>query len=247
MKAIIKYIIIGVLSLIIPDLYSQNNSYFTYLNKVKIDTSFNIVFGYDKSNTRLINKPCYELDKNDPFYCNTEEIPVFGILVAKFKNENFEDSLYIIYDQGLSADPSFVISTDRAINDKLEVFECLELYLTSTGKIYTAGHTNNMFNNRRKFQIKQNSIVEIKQPYLYVGIKGKTISPVILYGDRNGNSIIANLPENYEIEVLLAENIIDDLNLENIYLVRTSFGLVGWLRYKGYGKGIIKGLYFAGD
>ena len=249
MKTSTKSITLSLLVLLSTtySLRAQNSSYFKYLTKVTIDTSFNIVFGYNKSNTRLINKPCYELDKNHPYYCDTVESPFWGILVAKFKNKYFKDSLFITYNQGLSADPSFTISTNGAYSNRLDVFECLELYLNSTGTIYTNGHTNNMFNTRRKYNIQKDTIIEVKQPYLYVGIKGKTLSPITLYSDRKGSSIIANLPINYEIEILLAEDIMTDTDKYDLYLVRTSFGLVGWLRDSGYGNSIIEDLFFAGD
>ncbi len=225
----------------------QTKLYFSNLTRVSIDSTYNVFFAYDKKYTRLINKPCFLLDKNDPFYCDKDSVYVDWIIVAKFKNENTKDSSTIVYSQGMSADPAFTItgSNDKRIKD----ISCLEFYINGSGTIYTSGHTNNMYDRRRKFQMQNDTIIEIIQPFNYIGLKGKTLKAITLYKDKIGNEIVAQLPKDYEIEILLADGATPDFDLDTNFLVKTDFGLVGWLRLKGddtYG-GILKDLYYAGD
>jgi hypothetical protein len=194
---------------------------------------------------RLINKKCFDLNPKDPYFASKEDISMeSAVVVAKFKNENFKDSLVVLYSAGASDDPSFSIM--KSANQKVEEFYCTELYLNTNGVLYTAGHTNNMFNHRHKFLFQKDKIVEVSQPYYYVGLKGKTTKAITLYQEKTGNETVAQLPIAYEIEVLLAEKKND---LERLFLVRTDFGLVGWLRLseKDLYDRVIEGLYFAGD
>ncbi len=106
-----------------------------------------------------------------------------------------------------------------------------------------------MYNRKRKFQIQNETINEIKQPYNYVGLKGKTLKDIVLYSEKDGNEVAAKLQAGYEIEILLAESSTKDYEIDHLFLVKTDFGLVGWLRLADedtYGA-ILKELYFAGD
>lgn len=215
------------------------------MTKVLIDTSFHAVFGYEKD-VQVLNRSCLTLDPKDPFYCDGEA-PVAGFVVAKYKAPGIKDSLTILFDGGMSDDPEFSIygKGQKLIGH----VSCVEMYINASGLVYTAGHANNMFNRRRKFQIQKDTLIEIKQPYYYVGIKGQVEKDITLYKDKKGPDIVAQLPKGYEIEVLLAEATTKDYEADYLFLVRTDFGLAGWLRLTNedmYG-GILKELFFRGD
>jgi hypothetical protein len=227
--------------------FGQNEKFFPNLNYVSIDTTYNVDFGFNPKTTRLINEPCYLLDKGSPFFCEKDSIFVDWVLVGKFKNENIKDSLNILYSQGMSADPGFEISKENG--ERVTGFSCLDFYINESGTIYTSGHTNSMYDKRRKFQIQEDTIIEIQQPFRYVGIKGQTLKPITLYEEKTGESVVAHLQKNYEIEILLTESSAKDFEIEYNYLVKTEFGLIGWLRltYEDtYGK-VLEELFYAGD
>lgn len=223
----------------------QDKTLFPYLTKVSIDKDFKVIFGYDKKTSRLINKPCYLLSKKDPLYCYKDSVLAEWILVAKYKADNVKDSLNIIYSQGMSADPEFIIASksDRIIGR----FSCIEFYINSLGAIYTSGHVNNMFDKRKKFQVQADTVLEVGQPYSFVGLKGKALRDATLYKDKTGDAIVAQVPKGYEIEILLTEFSTKDYDTNLIFLVKTEFGLVGWLRLEGFSDRVIQGLYYAGD
>jgi hypothetical protein len=223
----------------------QNKSLFPYMTKVSVDKAYNVIFGYEKKSTRLINKPCYLLSKRDPLHCDKDSVITEWVLVAKFKMDIIKDSVNIIYSPGMSDDPGFVISTktDKIIGR----FSCKEFYVNNLGTIYTAGHVNNMYDRRRKYQIQADTVTEVNQPYNFVGLKGKTLKDVTLYKDKTGDKIVAQIPKGYEIEILLAESSTKDFEVEYNFLAKTEFGLVGWLRLDGFSDRVIEGLYYAGD
>ena len=225
--------------------WGQDKAFFPALTKTSIDTTYDVIFGYDKKATRLINKPCYLLNKKDPLHCDKDEVLAEWKLVAKFKSTNFKDSLSIVYSEGMSSDPGFEISTKSS--KIIGRFSCTGFYINSSGTIYTSGHVNNMYDRRRKFQIQTDTVLEVKQPFNYVGLKGKALRDFVLYKEKNGDEILAQIPKGYDVEVLLAESGTKDFEIDYNFLVRTDFGLVGWLRLEGFADRVIEGLYYAGD
>ncbi|MFL5765564.1 MAG: hypothetical protein ACJ77K_16585 [Bacteroidia bacterium] len=155
------------------------------------------------------------------------------------------DSVVILFDGGMSDDPAFkIVSKSGKI---IANISCRELFLNSSGTMYTSGHVNNMYNRKKKFQIKNDTVLEITQPFSYVGMKGKTLKDIVLYKDKTGDDIVARLPKGYEIEILLCESGAKDYDMDRIFLVKTDFGLLGWLRDEEINGGVLKELYYAGD
>jgi len=185
----------------------------------------NVFVFYDSEHTQVIN------EKEN----KSEGEPV--ILMLKTKLDNKEKDIYTVtFSPGMSDDPLFTIKKgDKEINS----FTALELILPGNGSVYTTGHTNNMFDERRKFQLKDGKIKESKQSYLYVGLHTKTVESFQIYSDLNYSKPIATLPKDTEIEVLV--------NQGRNYLIRTPFGITGWWKYNGDHKTPIKGLSYAGD
>ncbi|MBK9673469.1 MAG: hypothetical protein IPO70_14845 [Bacteroidetes bacterium] len=225
---------------------SQIDISFPNLKKISVDTSFvKVIFGYDSKTTRLIRKKCFELPKTDQWHCDNEDAGEIIEIVGKYANDKISDSIQIVYDPGLSVDPEFIITkTNGKIMGRVAA---LEFYINNNGVIYSAGHINNMFNKRRKFQLYIDTLIEIQQPFYYVGLKTKTASPLTLYHSKSGNEIIAQLPKDYEIEVLLCDT--EKNKSQKFYLVKTDFGLVGWLRLTDDStfETPAKGLFYKGD
>lgn len=201
-------------------------------------------FGYDKNTFTLEHKIIPESDIIFKILNINEGEEL--VYIGKYKN------LKVYYNEGSSLDPHFFIlnSSNKLIWGSIADAMCI----SSTGIIYIAGNTNKMFDERRKFIIKNETIQEIKQPYLYVGVKGELKKPVKLYSKKdNKGSLITTLQVGHDIEVLVAEELTteDDNTMQMNYLVRTSFGLVGWLRLTSddtyYLNPVVQGLGVLGD
>jgi hypothetical protein len=227
---------------------AQKSQYFPNLKRVSVDADLGVFFNYDTKTTRLINKPCFELDKTDQRHCTKDSVYLEWIVVAKYKSKELMDSVYVIYTAGWSSDPCFGIYSKN--DDCLLRLTCLDFYINNQGTIYTAGHTNNMYNRKRKYQLQADTAIEVKQPYNYVGLKGKTSREVTLYSDTLKTEIVAKLPVNYEIEILLTSSATRDFDADRKFLVKTEFGLVGWFIEVEGGEvhpPLIGGLFYNGD
>lgn len=229
----------------------QTKSLFPEMTEILIDTLSSTIktkFYYDKKTTKLINKPCYSKFVNRPLPCDDIQNSNRLIIVGKFKNELIKDSLTIVYSTGFgNSDPKFGICTE---NEELILgFRALNFCINSNGIIYTTGHINNTFNKRQKFQIiNDTTVLEVKQPYNYVGLKGKLRRDITLFKERTGDEIVEVVLTGNEVEILLTESSEKETRADK-FLVKTSIGLIGWLILKDeedfYGN-ILKDLYFAG-
>ena len=227
--------------------FGQTNNYFPQLTKIKIDGGMNpVVFGYDKSTVKLSRKKCTQLPKNDPWFCPDPDAPNSEKL-AVFKNPYYKDSLYVLFSHGPSEDPNFTIATKTG--KIIGNVNGLGLYLTNNSTFYVNGHTNNLFDKRRKFQITKDTIAEVVQPFYYVGLQSITLKEITIYRDKTNKEAVATLPKGYKVEVLLAEFGRPDFEAEDYFLVRSEFGLVGWFKLNKDEPwdSVIKGLFFAGD
>ena len=209
------------------------------------------IFGYDPATFTYIGKELQKLPKTDACYDaeNGDEYTLIG----RFKTASMKEWVNILFTPGPSADPLFCISDAK--NTILWEQVADEMCINGNDVIYIAGNTDKLFNERRKFQLSGNKVVEAKQPFCYVGLKGKLLKPVTLYSQKKGGTVVANLPVGYEIEVLLAEEDFpkgeygDGLPMN--YLARSAFGLVGWLRLTeddAYNSNpVLRGLGYMGD
>jgi hypothetical protein len=214
------------------------------LKKLEIDESWGAYLKYNKSTTEVFNIQLKDLDKSDPLYTDFEEAE-FDIKAIKTKIDNSStDEYFVVFSFGLSSDPAFWFYKSDNFEKVAFSVSGLRLYIPGNGSIYVSGHTNNNFDVRKKYQLKDSKLIEIQQPFYYVGLKTKTLKPIKIYDSKKLENVIANLPENYKIEVLLSEN-----DNSSLFLVRTEFGLTGWidLGYIGQKPDKIDNIFFNGD
>ncbi len=202
---------------------------FNYLKTIKVDEYAYV--HYNPEFTTIINKDISQYN-----------IKIIQVLKTKI-NESDSHNYTIDYSQGPSADPGFLFYRNQGDSLKQIGYykNGLELFIPSNGYVYISGHTDNMYDQRKKYKVHFDDLVEIKQPYYYVGIKSKLEDFLEIYSDLNYKTSIGKLPIGAPVTVLL--------NIDDDYLIKTSFGLVGWAKipptpFKGK---IIEEIYFAGD
>ncbi len=197
-------------------------------------------FGYDTKTfepaLKVCTKTMYCYDESGYETFDESEPTTF---IGTYHNKGVTAKIY--YSEGASTDPNYTIY----INGKTWNAFTENFAINANGVMYTEGNINHSFNERRKYRLTAQGVKEVEQPFLYVGVKDKLLKPVKLYSDKSYKTVVATLPKGYEVEVLLAE---DDAN----YLVRTQFGLVGWLYLSdednyAFGEPLIQGLGFLGD
>lgn len=219
---------------------NQADEAFSYLKKMQIEKVISIK--YDEKTSTIINKKCGDLPQNDPLYIS-EGPAVDDIQAIKTKLEPSGSDYIIVFSSGPSDDPTFIFFKDGQFNDAAFTISALEIVIPGNGSIYSSGHTNNMYNTRRKFKVENNNFTEVLQSDYYVGLKTKTLKPIVIYESEQLRNVVANLPENYSVEVLLNKRNTD------LYLIKTDYGLTGWIKLENqmYGNCAIDKLFYAGD
>ncbi len=186
---------------------------------------------YDAALAEVINKPL-AAEEGEP--------EVRRLLATRLSDES-GTRYFIDFDPGPSADPAFII-TDEKTGKQTGSIGADALVLPGNGFIYATGRSNNLHLERQKFTIRDGKLVEIKQPFSYVGLESKAKVPLKLLGKKDGGEVIANIPAGHGLQVVLRDG-------EHL-LVRTKFGLVGWWKMKTDvmpGNAEIEGIYYAGD
>lgn len=148
------------------------------------------------------------------------------------------------FDMGPSEDPTFQIFEEQKGKEPMEIgsINANRVYIPGSGFLYSSGTTNSYFDKRRKWELKDRKLFELKQPFYAVAVSTETKEPITLWSDPKKAGRVAELPKGYSVEIVLSDD------EEKRFLVRTGFGLVGWyLHEKGTIETPFKELKFNGD
>ena len=190
---------------------------------------------FDQTISTIINQPIEEEHFREiGLYIQTRLITT--------KIDAQKDTWYTIdFDAGGSLDPMFIIyqNEHQELKELGSIFG-LEITFSGDGFFYVTGHTNNTFHQRRKFTIRDDTLIEIQQPFYYVGLETFTKEELDMYADFALTTHVAHLPKNTPITVLL--------NTDDYYLIKTSRDILGWAKiHVEQQDTIIEGLYYFGD
>lgn len=181
----------------------------------------------------------------------------YATRLIRTKIDRTSNTYYTIdFSMGPSADPNFKFSLN--VGDKLlmskQVLTGTRLYVPGNGFLYVSGFTNNTFDQKRKFYIAGDTLVEVAQPYYYVGLTSTATRDLVLRTDPSDStdaSVVATVPKGSPVTILLKRA--DEKYPEFTYLLKTPFGLTGWLKVPAddleiwYKNTPVEGLYFKGD
>lgn len=161
-------------------------------------------------------------------------------------SEGGDEVFLVDCDSGGSGDPSCTVyREDKDGLKKVLNAPGIKFYFPGNGHIYVSGHTNSMFDHKVKYVLdrKSGQFDEAKQPFYYVGVEGVLKKDMNLYSTTDLKEVVAVAPKGSSVGVLLNNK--DD----RLYLIRTAFGLVGWVEIPPVGQEgeIIDGIFFAGD
>jgi uncharacterized membrane protein len=162
------------------------------------------------------------------------------LVSTRIDREN-ETRYFIDFDSGPSADPAFVI-TDEKSGVVLGSIGGESLIIPGNGFIYVSGRANRLHQEQDKYTIRDGKLVEIAQPFSYVGLKSKAKVPLKLLAKKDEGEVIANVPAGDAVEVVLRDG-------EHL-LIKTNFGLLGWWKANTNvmaDNAEIEGIYYAGD
>lgn len=202
---------------------------FPDLKKIEVDKSIFVHF-----------KPseCIVLNEIVP---NEAQIKEVNVLVTRLIPE-IKDSFLIRYYEGPSVDPCFLIYRYDKDTTKLlhYAIDGLSLFIPGDGFLYFSGHSNKMYDTRRKFKVLKDTLFEVIQPLYYVGINSKALADISIFSDTDMLNQVAIVPKGSSVFVVA--------NRSEYYLIKTHFGLLGWTFIpNGSQHTNLEGIYFAGD
>ncbi len=164
---------------------------------------------------------------------NKQEIDEYTITqLIKTKIDRDSDTYYTIYfHSGAGIDPMFVIKQNIEGSDvkELKRIKGIDITIPGNGFIYVSGNYNEMYNKRRKYKIFYGEIIEVEQPYYYVGIESVTTENLNIYSDTFQIEVVDSFPIGTQVTVLLNKQIADT----GYYLIKTQYGLTGWIKIIG--------------
>lgn len=208
---------------------------FPGLRKVEFYDYFPVKIFYAPQGTEVLNKP---LNADRPA---DDGSPLVTRVLKTRIDQGKSEEVFIDYDPGPNVDPEIAV-TRVGSAEPAGYVSGLNFYIPGTGAIYASGHTNNNFDTRRKYVLQGDRLVEVKQPFYWVGLESKAKKDLVLYSAKDQKEVVAQLPKGSAVTVVLNEG-------EDWYLLKTPFGLVGWLKIevRSQEADTIEGLYFAGD
>jgi len=195
----------------------------TWHNGQKYDLQRKVLF--DSTITEVINVPV----GND----------IIDLIITQIDREN-PDKFLVKHWPGPSDDPIWMFyrfeNADTVLAGKLGADVVI---IPGDGFVYTQGRTDREFNMHRKYRLVEEKLVEVKQPFYWVGIESQVARDVVLYSDTSMVDTVVQLYKGMEVTVLV--------NRGKFYLLKTSSGLTGWASIKNDDGRTIPEIYFLGD
>jgi len=218
---------------------------FSALSLLKSD---NAIVAHEVRTSKVINKKRSELGNSHPLFIDDALESDDIVLLQTRLSEKDPQTFYILYTEGPSADPSFYFVKSSAPSEIWADLPGTALALPGNGSVYVANRFNETFTRRTKYTYSASGLTQVSQPYFYVGLKTRTLTPLTLYAKPNEAQIVAQLPKGSEIEVLLTDGGHDKKNRTS-FLAATPFGLVGWvwITSSQYFSSEVEGISYWGD
>jgi hypothetical protein len=165
-------------------------------------------------------------------------------IVAKLRlSARSADTLFVEYTEGASADPGFIISLIEEDGPRRlgpPIFG-LDFDAPGDGFFYVRGHTNSLFDMRRRFTVEGGNLREVKQPFYYVGLETKTLDRIKIFSDQSCSEVMDSLPKGAPVTVVLSD--------KWTFLLRFDHDILGWWTPKRPWQSAeeIEGIYLKGD
>ena len=158
------------------------------------DSPFPGQVAYDAKLSEVVDKPL-------PL---EEGAPEIRRLIATQVDRQAETRYFIDFDPGPSADPGFVI-TEQKSGKVVGSIGAESLAIPGNGFIYATGRANRLHLERQKFAIRGGKLVEVEQPFSYVGMRSKAKVELKLLAKKDGGDLVANIPAGDDLEVVLRD------------------------------------------
>jgi S-adenosylmethionine hydrolase len=199
---------------------------------------------FDKENSTIINE---RLDLDYKYLEQGNHVVANNStkLIETILNRDSDKKHFITWGGINGPSVGFTIFESKSPHKILGQIYSRQIIVPGNGFIYSIEREPHNFYVKRKYQIKNDTITEIKQPFYGVNIDSYALKSLTLYEDKDLTKPIATIPKNGVVKILVAEETSEHLSL---YLVQSSFGLVGWIKLEAdqYRSKSVEGLYYYG-
>ena len=190
---------------------------------------------------RLARKP--KLPPEEPTYQKAyDDAGVYMVYVTDVKLKVDDADYHVLRcDSGGSDDPQCVIATTQDPNGPGVDIPGRLFVIPGDGCVYSAGHTDNMFDTRAVHCLAGGELKPVAQPFNYAGLQSKALKELTLYADKTGAAVVTKIAAGQFVEVVLQDG--------DWFLLRNRFGLTGWAKLATDTQKAteIEGFYYAGD
>jgi len=190
---------------------------------------------------RLTRKP--KLPPEEAAYQKAyDDAGVYMVYVTDVKLHPSDTDYHVLRcDSGGSDDPQCVLSTTQDPNGPGVAIPGRLFVIPGDGCVYSAGHTDNMFDTRAAHCLVGTELKPVAQPFHYAGLKSKALKTLTLYSTKTDTAAVATIEKGQFVEVVLQDG--------DWFLLRNRFGLTGWTKLATDTQAAteIEGFYYAGD
>lgn len=145
---------------------------------------------------------------------------------VKFQIDRAE--FVVSFDGGASEDPGFLVESSKMRESAVLGGETL--YISSSGRFYSVTRSNEDFEVRRKYVVRNGVLEEVRQPFYSVNMDCTASEDTRLFQmECDGGEEVARVPKGGTVRVLARSTKNGCQKEGGQYLVLTSFGLVGWV------------------
>ena len=217
-----------------PDPDQSKESIKTGFSTLAVLEAEGALVAYNSRGSKVINQKLSALPKTHPLhavFAETGDRTAVLMLEARLESPDAAPS-YVVYSANECC-PEFHFYTTTTPVRRLGGLAGSAISVPGNGSVYVASRQNATYTRRGKYRISAQGFTEIRQPFHSVGFKTKTLKPIVLFAAQEGTEEVARLPEGADIEVVLFDPAkpLDSAN----YLVRTPFGLLGWVKIPSVG------------
>jgi hypothetical protein len=200
------------------------------LARMTVQDSMMDALFYPAKGAEVIGKKRSELPEDHPMYV-VDDLPADDVILIRYGD------FYVGFSEGPSADPEFYLESEGVYH----TFSGTFLVIPGDGTFLTFNRNNAMFVERRLYRMVNGAPVEMKQPYLYVGVQSVALKPLRLRAQKNAGEVIAGIAAGEPLEVVIAD-------AGGWFLIKTKLGLLGWTQVDATQEpAAIKDLWYAGD
>jgi hypothetical protein len=239
-----------------PDLIKKEYKFES--NDGAVETDQKSYVSYSKNYFKEINIQINSLEPTNPLFIDKEDYESPDLLLGIIDLSGNGDFYYMVLSWGASYDVSYVFFSVKKLKDFKRtkgvpvkpdfIVEGTSIIIPSNGNIYSYGHNNNLHSIKRKFVFVAGNLNELSQPFHYIGLQTTSLKEQTIFSDTKLTSELYKISKGSVVTIVGLQSISSSNSYEELYVVASEFGLVGYVKADYDQKETqFSGFFYAGD